>query len=162
MNDDIRDKQIRLIGIDGEMLGIVASTDARKMAEEANLDLVKISPNADPPVCKIMDYGKFIFEKNKKEKEAKKNQKVVVLKEIKLSATIDTHDMEFKIKNAIKFLQAKNKVKVSIRFKGREISHSFLGKAVLEKFILAVEEYSLVERTPKIEGRSMFAILAPK
>ncbi|NLD48462.1 MAG: translation initiation factor IF-3 [Clostridiaceae bacterium] len=162
MNDEIRDREVRLIDMDGTMLGLMSSKDAQNLAITKNLDLVKIVPNAAPPVCKIMDYGKCMFELNKKEKEARKNQKVVSIKEVRLSATIETHDFDVKVKNAYKFLQGGDKVKVSIRFRGREMKYTVIGKEVLEKFAVAVNEVGIVEREPKLEGKSMILILNPK
>lgn len=162
MNDRIRDREVRLIDVDGAMLGVMSSKDAQQIAITKNLDLVKIVPNAAPPVCKIMDYGKSMFEQAKKEKETRKNQKVVSLKEVRLSATIEEHDFDFKAKNACKFLQEGNKVKVSIRFRGREMKYTVTGKEVLEKFAQAVNDVGVVEKQPKLEGRSMMMILNPK
>ncbi len=161
MNDEIRDREVRLIDEDGAMLGVVSSKDAQKMAITKNLDLVKIVPNAEPPVCKIMDYGKCMFEQGKKEKEAKKNQKVVSIKEVRLSATIEEHDFNVKVKSAHKFLQDGDKVKVSIRFRGREMKYTLVGKEVLEKFAVAVNDVGMAERQPKLEGKSMMMILNP-
>ena len=135
INEQIREKEVRVIGVEGAQLGIMSSRDAQKMADEADLDLVNISPKANPPVCKIMDYGKYRFEQNKKLKEAKKNQSVISVKEMRLSAVIDTHDMEVKAKNVAKFLKAGDKVKVSIRFKGRQMVHTEQGLSVMEKFL---------------------------
>jgi translation initiation factor IF-3 len=135
---------------------------ALRMAEEKDLDLVNISPKANPPVCKIMDYGRYKFEQDKRQKEARKNQKVIVLKEMRLSATIDKHDMEVKAKNVIKFLKSGDKVKVSIRFKGRQLSHTDKGTAVMNAFIEMVADHAVVEKQAKMEGRNMFMILAPK
>jgi translation initiation factor IF-3 len=132
------------------------------MAQDLNLDLVNIAPTAVPPVCRIMDYGKFKFEQSKKEKEARKNQKIVQIKEIRLSATIDDHDFQTKLRNCVKFLENGDKVKVSIRFRGREITHMGIGQAVLEKLAKEVENISVMERRPKLEGRSMIMIIAPK
>ncbi len=162
INDEIRDKEIRLIGDDGAMLGVMSSDEAKKLAFAKNLDLVKIVPNAAPPVCKIMDYGKSLFEQAKKEKEAKKNVKTVGLKEVRLSAKIDVHDFEFKMKNAVKFLQDGDKVKVSIRFRGREMKYTTAGEEVMAKFADAVKDYGSVDKLPKLEGRSMMMILNPK
>ncbi len=162
INEDIRDKEIRLIDTDGSMLGILATAEAQKLAYSKNLDLVKIVPNAVPPVCKIIDYGKSVFEQAKKEKEAKKNQKVVALKEVRLSATIEEHDFEFKVKNAYKFLQDGDKVKASIRFRGREMRYTLSGQEVLLNFAEAVKEVGIVEKQPRLEGRSMTMILNPK
>lgn len=162
INDDIRDREVRLIDTDGTMLGVMSSKDAQKLALSNSLDLVKIAPNSVPPVCKIMDYGKFIFEKSKKEKEAKKNQKVVAIKEIRLSAKIEEHDFDFKVKNAFKFLQDGDKVKVSIRFRGREMRYTVAGKEVLQKFAGAVVAVGTVEKQPMLEGKSMIMILNPQ
>ncbi len=161
INEDIRDPEVRLIDSDGEMLGVVSSKDAQNMAITKNLDLVKIVSNATPPVCKIMDYGKYVFEQGKKEKEAKKNQKVVSIKEVRLSAKIEEHDFDVKVKNAYKFLKDGDKVKVSIRFRGREMKYTSDGKEVLEKFTDAVNEVGTAERQPKLEGKSMIVILNP-
>lgn len=162
MNEDIRDKEIRLIDVDGSMLGIFPTKDAQKLAYSKNLDLVKIVPNAIPPVCKITDYGKSIFEQAKKEKEARKNQKVVSLKEVRLSATIEDHDFDFKVKSAYKFLQDGDKVKASIRFRGREMRYTVSGQEVLAKFAEAVKDVGMVDRQPRLEGKSMIMILNPK
>lgn len=162
INDEIRDKEVRLIDADGSQLGIVNTKDALRMAGERELDLVKIAPTAAPPVCKIMDYGKFRFEQAKKEKEAKKNQHVVEIKEIRLSPGIDIHDFNFKQKNAQKFLQDGNKVKVSIRFRGREMAHTSIGQSQMLKFAEGLETYASMERSPKLEGRNMAMFLSPK
>lgn len=162
MNDEIRDREVRLIDADGAMLGVMSSKDAQEIAITRNLDLVKVVPNAAPPVCKIMDYGKSMFEQTKKEKEARKNQKVISLKEVRLSATIEEHDFEFKVKNACKFLQDGDKVKVSIRFRGREMKYTVTGKDVLDKFALAVTDVGVVDKQPKLEGKSMMMIINPK
>ena len=162
INEQIRDKQIRVIGDDGEQLGIMSSNEAMEIAIQKNLDLVMIAPQASPKVCKIMDYGKYRFEMVKKEKENKKNQRVIDIKEVRLSPAIDTHDFETKLKNTVKFLQKGNKVKVSVRFRGREIKHSALGKDLLDRFAESASESSVVEKPAKFEGRSMFMILAPK
>ncbi|MEF9987932.1 MAG: translation initiation factor IF-3 [Christensenella sp.] len=162
MNEQIREPEVRVVGEDGSQLGVMSSQEAQKLADEANLDLVSISPKAKPPVCKIMDYGKFRFEQNKRQKEAKKNQKVIVLKEMRLSSTIDTHDMEVKAKNVRKFLSAGDKVKVSIRFRGRQLSHTEQGRIVMKAFLEMLEDDAAVEKNAKMEGRSMFMILAPK
>jgi len=162
MNEDIRDKEIRVIDADGSMLGVLQTVDALKLAFSKNLDLVKIVPNAVPPVCKITDYGKSVFEQAKREKEVKKNQKVVSLKEVRLSATIEEHDFEYKVKNAYKFLQDGDKVKASIRFRGREMRYTIAGQEVLTKFAEAVKDVGIVDRLPKLEGKSMIMILNPK
>lgn len=162
INEEIRDKEVRLIEADGSMVGIVAIKDAQKMASTQNLDLVKIAPQASPPVCRIMDYGKYMFELAKKDKEARKNQKIVSLKEVRLSPTIEEHDYEFKLKNALKFLKDGDKVKVSVKFRGREMQHTSLGEVILSKFADAIMEVGTVEKRPKLEGRNMIMILNPK
>jgi len=161
INEQIRDPEVRLISATGDQLGVVDVRDAQRMADEANLDLVKISPNANPPVCKLMDYGKFRFDSIKREKEQRKNQKIVELKEIRLSATIDTHDMEVKAKNCMKFLKNGDKVKVSIRFRGRQITKGSLAAEVMNSFFDMLEGLAIKEKPPKQEGRNMFMILAP-
>ena len=162
LNEQIRDIEIRVIGEDGGQLGIMKTIDAKNMAAEKNLDLVKIAPKSVPPVCKIMDYGKFRFEQKKKEKEARKNQKIIEIKEVQLSINIDTHDFNTKLNHAIKFLQGGAKVKVSIRFRGREMAHTNLGAAVIKRFCEACAEYSQVEKPSKMEGRTMILFLAPR
>jgi len=162
INEEIRDKEVRLIDADGSMVGVLTAKDAQKLANQKNLDLVKISPNANPPVCKIMDYGKFMFEQAKREKEARKNQKIVSLKEVRLSPSIEEHDFEFKMKNAAKFLKDGDKVKVSVKFRGREMNHTSLGREVLESFAEKLQEVASVDKTPKLEGKSMIMILSPK
>ena len=162
INEQIRDSSIRVVSEDGEQLGVMSSREAMSIAEEKGLDLVKVSPTAKPPVCKIMDYGKFRFEQSKKLKEAKKNQKVIVLKEMRLSATIDTHDLEVKAKIVNKFLKSGDKVKISIRFKGRQMAHTEKGLQMMDKFYAMVEENAVIEKRAKLEGRNMFMILAPK
>lgn len=161
-NNEIKDKEIRVIDSNGSMLGVLPTHEAQQIADSKDLDLIKIVPNAVPPVCKIVDYQKDIYERAKKEKEAKKNQKVVSLKEIRLSVKIDTHDFDFKMRNANKFLKEGNKVKASIRFKGREQKSALLGKEVLTKFAEALKEIGEIERQPYLEGRSMTMILCPK
>lgn len=162
INEQIRDRSIRVVSEDGQQLGLMSAREAMEIAEQKGLDLVKISPNANPPVCKIMDYGKFRFEQAKKQKEAKKNQKIIELKEMRLSATIDKHDLEVKAKNVNKFLKAGDKVKVSIRFKGRQMAHTENGMQVMNEFYAMVEENGTIEKYAKLEGRNMFMILAPK
>lgn len=162
INGQIRDREVRVISADGEQLGIMSSRDALRIAEEKNLDLVKVAPQAKPPVCKIMDYGKYKFEQTKREKEARKNQHTVELKEVRLSLKIDKHDFDTKVNNAIKFLKAGNKVKVSIRFRGRQITHSEIGLKVMTNFAERCAEVSSVERRPTMDGRHMIMILAPK
>ncbi|WP_079546829.1 translation initiation factor IF-3 [Christensenella massiliensis] len=162
INEQIREPEVRLVAEDGRQLGVMSSREAQKLADEADLDLVNISPKAKPPVCKLMDYGKYRFEQNKRQKEAKKNQKVITLKEMRLSATIDKHDMEVKAKNVKKFLEAGDKVKISIRFRGRQLSHTDQGRQVMELFLEMLGEAAVVEKNAKMEGRSMFMILSPK
>ena len=162
LNEEIQDKEVRLIGEDGAQLGIVSAQQANEMAEEQGLDLVKISPNAVPPVCKIMDYSKFCFDQKKREKEAKKNQKVVEIKEIRMSPSIDTNDLNTKIKSALKFLGDGNRVKVSVRFRGREMAHTDIGEKLLMDFAAACAEIATMEKNPKLEGRFMAIFLAPK
>ena len=162
INEEIRDKEIRVIGVDGEQIGIISAKEALKIAEEKDLDLVKISPNATPPVCRIMDYGKYCFEQAKREKEARKNQKVVEVKEIRMFSTIDTHDFETKVNQAIKFLESGDKLKVSIRFKKRAIAHPHLGEELLERFKQACSEAGTVEKPPKMEGRALVMFVSPK
>ena len=162
LNEEIRDKEIRLIGADGAQLGIVSAAQANAMAEEQGLDLVKISPNAVPPVCKIMDYSKFCFDQKKREKEAKKNQRVVEVKEIRMSPSIDTNDLNTKVKAAQKFLTDGNRVKVSVRFRGREMAHTNLGEKLLMDFAEACAEVASMEKNPKLEGRFMAMFLTPK
>ncbi len=161
LNTEIRDKEVRLIGEQGEQLGILSSREALAIAEESGLDLVKISPNATPPVCKIMNYGKYLFELNKKAKEAKKNQKVVETKEVWLSMTIDVGDLNVKAKQAQKFLTAGDKVKVSIRMRGRQMAHSELGLEVMKKFYEIVKDYGTIEKQPLTEGRNIWMMLVP-
>lgn len=162
LNENIRDKEVRLIDADGTMLGVMSAKEAQKLAFSKELDLVKISPQAVPPVCKIMDYGKHAFEMDKKQKEARKNQKVVSVKEVRLSATIEDHDFNFKVKNAQGFLKDGAKVKVSIRFKGREMRYTAVGNSVLNKFAEAVEDAGTMERMPKLEGRTLSIMVVPK
>lgn len=162
INDQIRDKELRIISETGEQLGIMSAREAQILANGKNLDLVKISPNAKPPVCKIMDYGKYKYEQARKEKEAKKKQKVLEVKEIRVTPNIEEHDFGFKSKNARKFLQDGNKVKITVRFRGREVNNSKAGEMVLNKFIENLEDVSIVEKSPKLEGRNMFTILAKK
>lgn len=162
INEEIRDPQVRLIGENGDQLGIVDVRAAQKMADERELDLVKISPNSNPPVCKLMDYGKYRFEMGKREKEQRKNQKIIELKEVRLSATIDVRDMEIKAKQSVKFLADGDKVKVSIRFRGRQITHGEIGMDVMTRFYEMLGDSAIKEREPKMEGRSLFMILAPK
>lgn len=162
LNEDIRDSEIRLIGSTGEQLGIMSATQAQRIADEQGLDLVKISPQATPPVCKLMDYGKFRFEQGKREKEAKKNQHVVEIKEIRMSPGIDVGDFNTKLKNAQKFLADGNRVKVSVRFRGREMAHTDIGKDLLVRFAEQCAEVATLDKEPKLEGRSMSIFLSPK
>ncbi len=162
INEEIRDKEVRLISNEGEQLGIMSAAEALKIAEERNLDLVKISPAAKPPVCKVMDYGKYRFEAAKKEREAKKNQKIVEIKEIRLSLNIDTHDFETKLNHARKFLADGNKVKFSIRFRGREMAHPEIGKETMAKAVEALGDAAIIEKPAKLEGRQMLMFAAPK
>ena len=162
INDEIRDKEIRVINSDGSQLGVMSAAKALQLAESKNLDLVKIAPQAKPPVCKIMDYGKYRFEQAKREKEAKKNQRVIDVKEIRLSLNIDTHDFNTKVNQASKFIKSGNKVKVSIRFRGREMGHPEIGQENMDRFAAAMEEIAVVEKPAKLEGRSMLMFLAPK
>ena len=162
LNEDIRDSEIRLIGSTGEQLGIMSAAQAQRIADEQGLDLVKISPQATPPVCKLMDYGKFRFEQGKREKEAKKNQHVVEIKEIRMSPGIDVGDFNTKLKNAQKFLADGNRVKVSVRFRGREMAHTDIGKDLLVRFAAQCAEVATLDKEPKLEGRSMSIFLSPK
>jgi len=162
INEQIRDKEVRLIDVDGSQLGIVSGRDALRIADEKRLDLVKISPTAKPPVCKIMDYSKFKFDQSKKEKEARKRQKTIDIKELRLSPNIDTHDIEVKVKKAIEFLGDGDKVKVTIRFRGREAGRSDLAYTIMHEFAQKVSEAGLVEKPPKMEGKTMAMFLTPK
>jgi translation initiation factor IF-3 len=161
-NGQIRDKEIRLIGENGEQIGLMSARDAQKLADEKNLDLVKISPQAKPPVCKIMDYSKYKFDLAKKEKEARKKQKTISVKELRLSPNIDVHDVQVKVKNAIKFLKEGNKVKISIRFRGRELTRKDVAVDIMKDFAEQVSEYGVVDKAPKMEARTMAMFLAPK
>ena len=162
INDEIREKEVRVIDSDGAQLGIISLKDALAIAAEKNLDLVEIAPTANPHVCRIMDYGKYKFEQMKREKEAKKNQKVIEVKEIRLSLNIDTNDFNTKLKQAIKFLKDGNKVKVSVRFRGREMAHPELGTEMVQRFAEGVAEVGSVDKMPKLEGRSMVMIISSK
>ena len=162
INEQIRDKEVRVIGEDGEQLGIMSAKDALKLAQEADLDLIKIAPTAKPPVCKIVDYGKYRYEQMRKEKEAKKKQKTVDVKEIRFSPNIDTNDLNTKVNQAKKFLSKGDKVKVSVRFRGRELAHMEIGKEILDNFAAQLEEVAVVEKPAKAEGRSMVMFLAEK
>ena len=162
INEEIRDRELRIIGSDGQQLGIMSAKDALNLAEQKNLDLVKIAPQSNPPVCKIMDYGKYRFEQAKREKEARKNQKIVDIKEVRLSLNIDTHDFNTKLNNALKFIKHGDKVKVSIRFRGREMGHPEIGLDTMKRFAEACGDAVVIEKPAKLEGRNMLMFLAPK
>ena len=162
INEKIRDREVRLIGEEGEQLGVMSSSEAQKLADEAGLDLVKIAPTAKPPVCKIVDYGKYRYEQARKEKEARKKQKTIEIKEIRLSPNIDTNDLNTKINAAKKFLTKGDKVKVTLRFRGREMAHMNASKHILDDFAEALTEIAVVEKPAKVEGRSMTMVLAEK
>lgn len=162
INEQIRDKEVRVIGENGEMIGIMSSRDAMKLAREADLDLVKIAPTAKPPVCKIVDYGKYRYEQSRKEKEARKKQKIVELKEVRLSPNIEDNDLNTKISAARKFLEKGNKVKITLRFRGREMAHMATSKHILDDFAKALEDCAVIEKPAKVEGRSMAMVLAEK
>ena len=162
LNEEIRDKEIRLIGSEGEQLGIMPPAEALKIADEQGLDLVKISPQAVPPVCKLMNYGKFRFEQTKREKEARKNQRVVEIKEIRMSPSIDVNDFNVKLRNAQKFLADGNRCKITVRFRGREMAHTNIGQDLLLKFAEECGEIAVMDKSPKLEGRHMSIFLSPK
>ncbi len=162
INEQIRDKEVRLVSEDGEQLGIMSSREALKMAMDAELDLVKIAPMAKPPVCKIIDYGKFKYEQTQKDKEAKKKQKTVELKEVRLSPNIDTNDLNTKVNNAKKFITKGNKVKVTLRFRGREMAHVQQSRHVLDDFAALLEDIAVIEKPAKMEGRNMSMVLTEK
>jgi len=162
INEEIRDREVRVVDQNGEQLGVMSSRDALNLAEERQLDLVKIAPQARPPVCKLMDYGKYRFEQSKKERELRKNQKIITVKEVRLSATIEDHDVDVKYKNAVKFLKEGNKVKVTIRFRGRQITHSEIGREIMLDFAERIKEYGTVDKAPIIEGRNMSMFITPK
>ncbi len=162
INEDIRDKEILVIDDEGKKLGIMSARDAQKLAYEKELDLVKIAPQATPPVCRILDYGKYCFEQAKREKEARKNQKVVSIKEIRMFSTIDTHDFETKVNQAVKFLHGGDKLKVSVRFRKRAIAHPELGSELLDRFKEAVSSAGTVDKPAKMEGRSIVMFVNPK
>ena len=162
INGQIRDKEVRLIANDGEQLGVMPAREAQKLADEAGLDLVKISPKAKPPVCKIIDYGKYKYEQTRKEKLAKKKQKVIDVKEVRMSPNIDTNDLNTKINHAKKFLSKGARVKVTLRFRGRELAHVNASKYILDDFAKALEDVATIDKKPKFEGRSMTMFLAPK
>ncbi len=162
INEQIKDKELRLIGEDGEQLGVMSNKEAQALADEKNLDLVKISPTAKPPVCRIMDYSKYKFDKAKKEKEARKKQKVVSVKELRLSPNIDKHDVQVKVKKAIEFLKNGDKVKISIKLRGRELGHTDIATDIMQNFANEVSEYGIIEKAPKLEAKSIAMFLAPK
>lgn len=162
INEEIRDKEIRVIDVDGTQLGVMSAKEALELAIERDLDLVKIAPGAVPPVCKILDYGKYVFEQGKREKEAKKNQKVVEIKEIRMSSTIDTHDFQTKVNQGIKFLNGGDKIKVSVRFRKRSVAHPQLGEELMNKYKEAVSEAGSVDKPFKMEGRSLVMFVSPK
>lgn len=162
INEQIRDREIRLIGEDGEQLGIMSARDAMKLAREANLDLVKIAPTAKPPVCKIIDYGKYRYEQARKEKEARKKQKTIEVKEVRVSPNIDTNDLNTKVNQARKFVSSGNKVKVAVRFRGRELAHTAVGKTILEDFAQKLSDIAVIDKPAKLEGKSMVMFLVEK
>lgn len=162
INGQIRDKEVRVIGTNGEQLGVMSARDAQKLADEAELDLIKIAPKAQPPVCKIIDYGKYRYELARKEKEAKKKQKTVEVKEVRISPNIDTNDLNTKVNNAKKFIAKGNKVKVTLRFRGREMAHMQQSKHILDDFAEMLAEVAVVEKPAKLEGRSMSMVLTEK
>ena len=162
INEEIRDKEVRLVSDTGEQLGIMSAREALERAMDANLDLVKISPTANPPVCKLMDYGKYKFEQTKREKEARKNQHVVEIKEVRMSPSIDVNDFNVKLRNAQKFLAEGNRVKVTVRFRGREMAHTDIGKGLLLKFAEQCSEVATLDKDPKLDGRHMSIFLSPK
>ena len=162
INEQIRDREVRLIGQNGEQLGIMSAREAMKIAMEAELDLVKIAPTAKPPVCKIIDYGKYKYEQTRKEKEAKKKQRTVEIKEVRLSPNIDTNDLNTKVNNAKKFISKGNKVKVTLRFRGREMAHVQQSRHILDDFAEMLSDIAVVEKAPKLEGRNMSMVLTEK
>lgn len=162
INEEIRDREVRVIDSDGNMLGIMSAKEALEIAFSKNLDLVKVAPQAQPPVCRIMDYGKYMFEQAKKEKEARKNQKIVTMKEVRVTPTIEAHDYEFKLKNAERFLKEGDKVKITVKFRGREMNYTQLGREVLNRFAEALKDVGVLEKEPRLEGRNMTVIINPK
>ncbi len=162
INEQIRDREVRLIDDQGNQLGIMSARDAQRLAREKNLDLVKISPKAKPPVCKIIDYGKFRYEQAKRDKEAKKKQNIISVKEVRLSPNIEQHDIDTKMKHARKFLDNGDKVKVSVRFRGRELAHTSIGRGILLKFAESLADIADIEKNPKMEGRSMVMFMTKK
>jgi translation initiation factor IF-3 len=162
INEEIRDREVRLIDNDGTQMGVMSAREALQMAEEKGLDLVKIVPTAKPPVCKMMNYDKHRYEQAKRDREMRKNQRIVELKEVQLSATIEENDIQTRYKNAVKFLETGDKVKVTIRFRGRQIAHTNIGIQIMQDFAKRLDEYGTVERPPKLEGRFMIMIIAPR
>lgn len=162
INEEIREREVRVIDADGTQLGILPTQEALRIAQEKELDLINIAPQAKPPVCKILDYGKYRFEQAKRDKEAKKKQKIIEIKEVRLSPNIDDHDLDTKVRAALKFLQGGDKVKVSVRFRGREMTRTEVGRVVLEQFTKRIADIAEVEKPPKMEGRSMVMFLMPK
>ncbi|WP_092475568.1 translation initiation factor IF-3 [Desulfotruncus arcticus] len=162
MNDSIRAKEVRVVDAENNQLGVLPLREALRLADERRMDLVEVAPQAKPPVCRIMDYGKFRYEQSKREKEAKKKQRIITVKEVKLRPNIEDHDFEVKAKNAIRFLKDGDKVKATIMFRGRQIVHPDLGKQLLDRLAVQVADIANVERTPKLEGKNMIMILAPK
>ena len=162
INGQIREKEVQVIDEEGRKLGVLKTFDAVSIAQEKNLDLVLVAPNGTPPVCKIMNYGKYKFEQVKKEKEARRNQKIVDLKEIRITPNIETHDFSYKVKNARKFIEDGNKVKITLRFRGRELNYIKQGQTILDKFVTELEDIANVEKKPLLEGKNMFIILAKK
>nr|WP_245522878.1 MULTISPECIES: translation initiation factor IF-3 [Thermoanaerobacter] len=162
VNEEIRDKEVRLIDQDGKQIGIMSAKEAYKIAQERHLDLVKIAPQANPPVCKLMDFGKYRYELSKREKEAKKKQKVINVKEIRMSPNIEDHDFGVKLRSAIKFLKEGDKVKVTIRFRGREAVHTSLAEDLLKRFAEELDEYGAIEKAPNMEGRNLIMVLTPR
>jgi translation initiation factor IF-3 len=162
VNEEIREKEVRVVDVDGKQLGIMPLRQALELAQRKQLDLVNVAPQATPPVCRIMDYGKYKYEAIKQEKEAKKNQRIIDIKEIRLSTTIEEHDIDVKIKNAIKFLKNGDKVKVTVRFRGRQITHPDIAAEILKNFAEQVAEVGIIEKAPQMDGRNMLMILTPK
>ena len=162
INEAIRDKEVRLVGSDGEQIGVVDIAHAQNLADEAKLDLVKVAPGATPPVCRIMDYGKYKYDLMKKEKESKKKQKVINVKELRFSPNIEEHDLQTKANQGKSFLSAGDRVKVSVRFRGRELGHTDIGRKVLDRFVELIADEGVVDKAPKMEGRSMVMFLSPK
>ncbi len=161
INEEIKAKEVRVVGVDGEAIGIMSSDDALRLAYDKGYDLVLMAPQAQPPVCRIMDYGKYRFERDKKEKEAKKKQQIIELKEIQLSCRIDTHDFETKVRHAQRFLESGNKVRVVMRFKGREMSHMAIGQEIMKKFEEACSEYGNIDKAPVLDGRLLSMVVSP-